>query len=816
MERVGNALGTLAFTWATVVLLGGCPTVLRAVHDFWFATTIVFLEAARMFSRNNKVDYRLFFHTRGALRPLGWNGLVIIVLVSDILNYLLVMIRKKPPIPIGLYYLIIIVSMLILTAAISQLLSSRALKLVLAKTPLHRAASLCVPLVAVLLLAPSVRRERYHNTTKVTMRNTMSRWTWFHLLFLSVLLLTISRLRFQKITRLLDRALGSKQVFWRRLMLNLCMVFVVSFGNLQIPAAAIRITLSLLRLVQHDYGDEDDPNNPANANLAPSLNIFYVMVLGQGTLYVIACTLEIFSFISRRSLIRRGGFRGQWAVESIDLYYSYALEKCMERDVLAPKKTSLVRFAMDSLNSDSPKMQLHGIRIMHSLLQREPARTRLLSKLTTCAKTMATLINMLDWTSLEDTTVRLSVAVITAEIAKSLRVVTIPGTIQVVSTLLDDGNQQKIGNPLLTPIDSQEEKQDTVSDNGNRLETRDHSTSNVIIGTQNTWVSRCWERIYEFWPVPQEEPLTEQDLLPAVGIGLVVKIIGFTNYCRSNTMYSDTQRKVLVSSSLKVLYRLISVEGEVGITLRHNVCKNPFLLRNLAEILGDSMRSQELRILAIGHIKLIITRLMTAFVTPDGPSSTESDWLLRKVSGQALAILAMDSVKNCLVMLRETRHVFVKELTAIIHVYRYRFVAASLLRSMCLHARPELKESDLKELSYILREVLERVMVVDGAELDILICLSSQICKAIPEDFTREMEDGRIKDRFVKRLVDALNASVEPSPCCPGIRRAILEQAVIMMEYDSRYASCFSDHGMAEAVSLVEETALDAENYTLF
>jgi hypothetical protein len=208
-------------------------------------------------------------------------------------------------------------------------------------------------------------------------------------------------------------------------------------------------------------------------------------------------------------------------VESIDLYYSYALEKCMERDVLAPKKTGLVRFAMDSLNSDSPKMQLHGIRVMHSLLQREPARTRLLSKLTTSTKTMATLINMLDWTSLEDTTVRLFVAVIIAEIAKSLRVVTVPGTIQVVSTLLDDGNQQKIGNPLLTPIDSQEEKQDAVSDNGNLLETQGHSTSMVIIGKQNTWSSRCWERIYEFWSVPQEEPLAEQDILPAVGMSIL-------------------------------------------------------------------------------------------------------------------------------------------------------------------------------------------------------------------------------------------------------------------------------------------------------
>jgi hypothetical protein len=48
-EKVGNALGTLAFTWATVVLLGGFPMELRPgwFHDFWCATVIVFLEATR-------------------------------------------------------------------------------------------------------------------------------------------------------------------------------------------------------------------------------------------------------------------------------------------------------------------------------------------------------------------------------------------------------------------------------------------------------------------------------------------------------------------------------------------------------------------------------------------------------------------------------------------------------------------------------------------------------------------------------------------------------------------------------------------------
>ena len=55
MERLGNALGTLAFTWATVVLLGGYPTVLRPGDDFWCAATIVFLEALRYVCNFNMV-----------------------------------------------------------------------------------------------------------------------------------------------------------------------------------------------------------------------------------------------------------------------------------------------------------------------------------------------------------------------------------------------------------------------------------------------------------------------------------------------------------------------------------------------------------------------------------------------------------------------------------------------------------------------------------------------------------------------------------------------------------------------------------------
>ncbi|KAF0906421.1 hypothetical protein E2562_011419 [Oryza meyeriana var. granulata] len=290
IERLGNALGTLAFTWATVVLLGGYPTVLRSDDDFWFASTIVFLEAARMFSRENRMDYQLFFSTRGAFRRLGWNGLLTVM----------------------------------------------------------------------------------------------------------------------------------------------------------IPAAVVRVVLALERLVPQDYVESDrNAEQESMQNLKPSLNIFYGMVIGQGILYIVACVLEVFSFIPRRSLILRGGFRGQLGVKHVSLYYSYAFEKCMGGNVLAPKKISLVTFAMDSLNSDSSKKKLYGVQMLHSFLKKEHFRTKTIPKLTSSTETVASLFNMLGWTSDGDADGRLFAAKVTAQLADSLRVIAIPGAMQIVASLLDSDHQPK-------------------------------------------------------------------------------------------------------------------------------------------------------------------------------------------------------------------------------------------------------------------------------------------------------------------------------------------------------------------------------------
>uniref|UniRef100_A0A453AVZ1 TOG domain-containing protein n=2 Tax=Aegilops tauschii TaxID=37682 RepID=A0A453AVZ1_AEGTS len=282
-------------------------------------------------------------------------------------------------------------------------------------------------------------------------------------------------------------------------------------------------------------------------------------------------------------------------------------------------------------------------------------------------------------------------------------------------------------------------------------ETESRSAQEVSIREQNSCALRCWQRISEFWSIPDEELLTDHDLLPVLAMSIIdslagcgrdncveiskvddllPKIIRFTRF-RSDTVNNEAQQKIMLKSSLKVLQRLTSIGGKIGITLRSKISEDPFLLSNLAEILGNNKSSQESRKLVvgilrnmaidektrqeIGRIEMIITKLMQAFLNAEGTRSTNADPLSRKVAGQALAMLTTECVQNCLVLMKEPE--FIKKLKPmiLIHDGTYIYVAASLLRNVCLHARSKLRDSDLKELSRTLREVWERIMDAEGA-----------------------------------------------------------------------------------------------------
>uniref|UniRef100_A0ACD5TEV2 Uncharacterized protein n=1 Tax=Avena sativa TaxID=4498 RepID=A0ACD5TEV2_AVESA len=608
-----------------------------------------------------------------------------------------------------------------------------------------------------------------------------------------------------------------------------------------------------------DYGDGGD-----TTNLVPSLAIFYVMVLGQRILYILPCILQVFSFILRRSLVRRAGLRGEWGVESVDLYYLYAFEKHMEGGILSAKNISIITFAVESLKSDTPKMQLLGVQMLHSFLKKEPLKAMTISKLTDSTKTVTSLLKMLGWTSQGQRDIRYFAAKVLAELAVSLRVLPTPGAIWQIASLLNTIHPMEIQSPLLHNY-RQEAKQEAPIQDADRLTPELKFWKQMIVyclipveepsklvDKQHSYILKCWKNITKCYSVPEEDQSADHDLLPVLGMltlerlanfdtencmeisraaGLISMIIEFTSNNRTDlTNINQTHRAMLKGSSLKVLRRLTSTEGRSGVKLRHGISEHPFLLRNLAQILDDDDgSSQELRELTaeilrnlamdettreeIGCFRVIIRSLMRAFLSR---AVTDSDELLQIVAGQALAVLATESPNNCLAMSEEPGYVFIKELTTMIHIDRYRYIAASLLRNMCVHARSKLGKADLEELSHILPKVLEGIINTDGAELEVLVGLSSQICIAIPGHFARELERGQNKERFIKRLVNSLNANMGTAAHCPGVRRAVVEQAVCMMECDPAYTECFIKCGMGEALVMVEHKHFRAENYRYF
>ncbi|XP_052162408.1 uncharacterized protein LOC127779622 [Oryza glaberrima] len=605
-----------------------------------------------MFTNDNRLDYQLFFGTRGDFSLLGWNGLLIVMVY---LSAVPVLLSKY----VSGLSTAAIVGMVMMSVAIGRMLP-----LGLLCCPLRRAISLWSPLLAILLIGPSIRQSHDADNKNSNIRTL----PYLHrVLFFFVLLPTISRLRFPCIVKLVGNVLCRKLLPWRQVVLNMCMlaaivmlVFIfsakltyqlmiivyevsallfLSSGNFQIPAAVVRVVLALISLSDGVEGVEGEKGS--KHNLEPSLNIFYGMVLGQGILYIVACLVEVFSFIPRRYLIRSGGFGGQMGVEYVNSYYAYAFEKCMGGAVLAPKKISLITFAMDSLNSDSSRKKLYGVQMLHKFLKKEQLRTKTIKKLTKDTNTVASLFDMLGWTSEGDEEIRLFAAKVTAELAGRLRVVQIPGATQLVASLLDTDHQQTTRDHFLF-IDTQMGREDSPIQQVGMTE-QDSLVLKYLkqmaiyclipvdepsnMHQRNSHMLRWWKRITKRWSVPEEEPSTDQDFLPIQGLliierlanfdpgncmeisrttGLISKMIDFISYRNHMTSTNEAHQIMLPSLSLRVLRRLASTEGKLGVTLRQQILEHPFVLRNLEKILDDdSGSSHELKQLAAEILRLL-------------------------------------------------------------------------------------------------------------------------------------------------------------------------------------------------------------------
>lgn len=953
-EWAGNAFGTLAFLWATVVLLGGFCTALNA-EDFWFATVMIFIEAFRIFSSNYKLDHQSLFGTTRSVklirsiglmfvRPQEWNQVVAIV------GLFCSLIMQVPlwGFPTLLLGVAIIFASKMFPGALQ--LTSRLRQ--------HQRLLLWALLVALLLITglqihtsiENIYRDR-HGTPHRAMRVYTVTWPldrtdmlvdlllWCLFQLVLVLAVLLLNLRPQKIANLTGSLCGRKLLSSAKLILALClggdmlflhsplqglgisliilvlslgslqtpvdstlfgrwaniflyicflgelestsspcmmvviiMLTVILVGNLQIPAAVARIVLSSLRLSDLVALNVYPQGKDSNRNLVPSIMVFYVLALCQGTLYLMACIVELFGFFPRRSLVRHSRFRGQWGARAVNVYYQCAYVTCMETGVLAAGRTmSLANFSIESLSSTSREMQLAGVSVLDALLQQRNFSEELLLRISSSSNVVRTLVGMLGWTAQQDRDIRLFAARVIAELAGSLRLASVPSMLKLVSSLLVDAENQPAWHhhqqDFLSHAISVSINGENVADNQSRGQ---QSSAQPVHGnggnldnqtTQGegdnggcSLLCQCWPRMKEkHWSIPKEPPLTHQDSFTVLGMlilerlaydidncteisratDLIFKITGFISYTSDTVGDDDVQQKAVICSSLNLIRRLSITEGKIGTMLRQELWESPFLLGNLASILEDNRSDPQIwkpavDIIAmfaldeearqeIGHTKVIISKLVHLFLGRDGTTNVYYGQQLRTASGEALANLAMGSTANCSAILEEPGYELVKDIKNMISDDEYRCVATSVLQNLCALSRDELRCPGARDhLSSALTVVMEKIMTAEGKELESLISLASQIGDVIPECFAHELESNTNGTGLVQKLVYTLNSNKKPCPKYPRMRRAIIQITISFVESCPRYATTFAVEGMAEALSKVDRTPSKVEKYRAF
>ncbi|CAL4996680.1 unnamed protein product [Urochloa decumbens] len=279
LEWAGNAVGTLASLWATVVLLGGFCSLLSP-KDFWFATVMIFMEGTRYLSISVAVALQILsYHVTWELLE-HWDDLD--------------------------------------------------------ETWEERNASLPR------LLLPILE-------------------TMMYILFFWSVVFPLPGISFEI-----------------SLYMLLSAIAVGLIANLQIPVAFLQVLLSVPRLCSllgHHHQDYHPLPDGTSPNFVPSIVVVFVLELCQGSSYMIASLLGIVSLLFRRSLAHASGFKDDWGVEAVNLYFCQAYKARTETGLFRSAKQkytpSLNRFAIESLGStSSDKTQIVGLRILYHCLER--------------------------------------------------------------------------------------------------------------------------------------------------------------------------------------------------------------------------------------------------------------------------------------------------------------------------------------------------------------------------------------------------------------------------------------------------------------
>ncbi|KAL2229847.1 uncharacterized protein LOC105171410 [Sesamum indicum] len=576
---------------------------------------------------------------------------------------------------------------------------------------------------------------------------------------------------------------------------------------LQLASATACVVLSLIKLVHRNYGDIEKGDSDKR-NRKSALIIFYSLALAEALLFLLEKAYWEWKVSVRRLLdsVNKECELGESGLISIRRFFYDAYSKCVNGSVFDGLKMDMVSFAMELLDSNSPDEQLIGARILRKFSTSPRFSEDTLQKIGINLSVMERLVEMLNWKDSEEEEIRYSAAEILLKLAgkrqNSLRIAGIPGALESISSLLHASRSHN------GACDEISEKR-IIFDNENY-----GSWSFNHLGLQIL-----------------KKLARDHDICGKIGHtrGLLPKIIDFI-HAEERLLRHPTatpSQIVTVKRSLQVLKMLASTSGDAGKQLRKEISEIVFTISYIRDILRHGEKQPELQILGIEILTSLaieedateriggtggVLKVLFDIFLNDGIPENQSH--VRKVAGEALAMLALESKNTCQRILKLRLN---ENLIRALEAPLLRINAARILRNLCAYSRGDCFQQ-LKGLTAAAPTILEVIMKEENKLQEVMIGAASCIFKFMSSQDSETMfrKAGIREFDLAHRLLLILKKYEYPSIKVPSIRRYTIELAIWMMRENNTNVRTFQTLGLQKELESVMETTSELESFNIF
>ncbi|CAD6267681.1 unnamed protein product [Miscanthus lutarioriparius] len=581
------------------------------------------------------------------------------------------------------------------------------------------------------------------------------------------------------------------------------------FYWLQLTSATACVVLSGVRLARQDFGEAVD----ARTNRRSALDIFYGLALAEALLFLAEKAAWEWEVSHGRLLERVAAecrLAGAPGLLAIRRFFYDAYSRCVEGSIFDGFRMDLVSFAEELIVGGSHDEQRIGAGILVNVAASPRLGDAALRRVGTSPAVVERLVEMLSWTGPAERGARASAALVVSKLASkkrnALRVAGVPGAFESVSSLLYAADEEcnLLGLLIIKKL------------------ARDHDNCSKI-GTAR---------------------------------GLLDKIINFSTIGVTGppaTFVMAPARAKAVQRSLQVIKMLAETTGSTGKQLRREVAEIVFTVSNIRAVLRHAppahvglrrLGAEVLTRLAmdadarerIGGTGGVVALLLDMFLRPGGSSSddkaADAD-AARVEAGEALAMLALESPRNCQRILRAgggssssatTSTTTVDSLVDALGDAAIGVGAGRILTNLCAYTGgssewfPQLRRAT-RGAATVLRDV---ATVNESKPLEVSLGFAAQLVRLMgPHELAHHLVNAGVSEAsLVSWLVSVLATYACPSIKAPRIRRFTIELVIALLRTSSpparEIAEAMAAAGMGAELRRVAETTSELECFHVF